>query len=68
MNVFRFRSFFAGYYVEADLFPFIQHFESGANYRRVMNKHILTAFLGDETESFFIVPPFYFAAGHKSLS
>jgi hypothetical protein len=34
----------------------------------VMNKHILAAVLRDETESLFIVPPFNFATGHKSLS
>src|SRR5258708_26625944 len=68
LDVLGFWTFVAGDDVEVDIFPFVQDFETGSDDRRVMHKNILSCILGDEAEPFFIIPPFHFATGHKSLS
>src|SRR5437016_3723228 len=43
----------------------IENFKPPTENRSVMHEYILSRILGDEAEAFFIVPPFYFAAGHS---
>lgn len=64
LNVLSFKTFFARNYFEGDFFAFFKGFKSGAHYGRVMHENVLTGALGDETEPFFVIKPFYFAASH----
>src|SRR6267378_119057 len=64
LNVLGFGSLIAGYDVEQDFFALIQCLVSLSDNRCVMHKDILPGLLCDEPETFFIVPPFDFAAGH----
>jgi hypothetical protein len=65
LNVFGLRPLFPDYDFENDLLTFVQGFEAFAEDGRVMNEDILAAFLGNESQTLLIVPPFNFAFRHK---
>jgi hypothetical protein len=60
----RFGTFIAADDFEIDFLAFIQGFEAASDNRGVVNEHILTRVLSNETESFFVIEPFDFATGH----
>jgi len=65
LNVFCLWSFCGGYYVERHFFPRLECFKARTLYRFVMNEYVVPFLLSDEAETFLVVPPFYFAAGHS---
>src|ERR1700677_160180 len=67
LDVLGFGPFVAAHHFEVHLFTFVQGFETGSHDRGVMNKHILTGILSDESESLLIIEPFDFTAGHSFL-
>jgi hypothetical protein len=58
-------TFFTGDDVKDDLVAFSKGFETFSEYRGVMDKHILSRFLGNKSQAFFIIPPFNFAFSHS---
>jgi hypothetical protein len=65
LDVLGFQTLGAFHNLELNGFSFVQGFEALSLDRGVMNEHILAGFLGYETESFFVVEPLDFAAGHN---
>jgi hypothetical protein len=53
--------------VEGNPVAFAQGFESLGIDRRMMNEHIRTVFLLDESEPFLVVKPFYSSIGHDDI-
>ena len=64
LDVLGLQPLFAGDNLEGDFVALIEGFESCSDDGRVMHEDVLTRFLGDEAETFFIVEPLDFAAGH----
>jgi len=68
MNILGFKSLVARDDVEGDFFTFIQRLKSGPSNGRVVHENVLTGILGDETETFLVIEPLYFATSHTCLS
>src|ERR1041384_6179559 len=67
LHVLSFWTFFPRHNLEDDFFTFVQRLEAFPHDRRVVDKDILPAVLGNEAKPLFIVPPFDFAFSHKRL-
>ena len=51
--------------LKLDGFAFVQGFEALSLNGSVVNEHILSGILGDETKTFFVVEPLDFTTGHN---
>src|SRR5437016_618054 len=52
-------------YLKTDVFSFVQGFVALPQNRRMVDENILSGFLGDKTETAFVVEPFDFSTGHN---
>lgn len=65
LDIFGFWPFVAGDYIEVDRFAFVQRLESLALNRGMMDKHILSRLLHDESKPLLVIKPLYFTASHN---
>src|SRR5258708_3462195 len=65
LNVLGLGSLIARDDVEGHWITFIQHLEPLTGNRRVLHDNIFAPILRDKAKALLVVPPFYFATGHK---
>jgi hypothetical protein len=64
LNVLGFQTLVTGNDIKRDDLAFVQRLEAPADDGCVVNKNILTGFLGNEAKPFFVIEPLYFATCH----
>src|SRR5205823_5201905 len=65
LHIFGLWPFFAVDHLEADFFFLVQNLVALPQNRGMVDKNILSGFLGDEAKAPSVVEPFHFSTGHK---
>lgn len=60
LNVLGLGSLIAAHDFKIDFFPFVKSFEACSKNGGVMNEHVLSGILSNETETLLVIEPFYF--------